>query len=186
MGKPTRRAATYEELSAVPEHRVGEIIDGDLYTFPRPSCLHARAAFRLSSRLGPPFDEGVGGPGGWILLTEPELHLGPHVVVPDIAGWRRERLSELPDVPHFTMAPDWICEVLSPATERIDRLKKLRVYAEAGVRHAWLVSPAMRSLEVYLSSGNQFALTATHADSELARAEPFAELEIELAALWAR
>ncbi len=186
MGKPTRRPATYEDLAAVPEHRVAEIIDGDLYTFPRPSSLHSRAAFRLSSRLGPPFDEGVGGPGGWILLVEPELHLGPHVVVPDITGWRRERLSELPDVPYFTMAPDWVCEVLSPSTEHIDRLKKLRVYAELGVQHAWLVSPAMRPLEVYRSTGGHFALTATHAGSEAVRAEPFAELDIELGALWAR
>jgi len=186
MGNPTRRPATYEDLLAVPEHRVAEIIDGDLYSFPRPSSLHSRAASRLGSRLGPPFDEGVGGPGGWIILDEPELHLGPHVVVPDLAGWRRERLTELPDVAYFTMAPDWICEVLSPSTERIDRLKKLRVYAEFGVQHAWLVSPAMRSLEVYRTTGSLFALTATHADSESVRAEPFAEIALELAPLWAR
>lgn len=186
MGNPTRRAATYEDLLAVPEHRIAEIIDGDLYSFPRPSSLHSRASIRLSSRLCPPFDEGLGGPGGWILLTEPELHLGPHVVVPDLAGWRRERLAELPDVPYMTMAPDWICEVLSPSTERIDRLKKLRVYAEFGVQHAWLVSPAMQSLEVYHSTGSHFALTATHADAESLRAEPFAEIELEIAALWAR
>lgn len=185
MGKVSRRA-TYEDLREVPEHRVAEIIDGELYTSPRPSSLHARAATRLSSRLGPPYDEGIGGPGGWILLIEPELHLGSHVVVPDMAGWRRERLAELPDVPHFTLAPDWACEVLSPATERIDRLKKLRVYAGFAVQNAWLVSPAMRSLEVYARTGHHFALVATYADAEEVRAEPFAEIRIELSALWAR
>jgi Uma2 family endonuclease len=184
--QPARQPATYEELLAVPEHLVAEIIDGELFTFPRPSSLHARAATRLSNRLGPPFDEGVGGPGGWILLDEPEVHLGPHVAVPDLAAWRRDRLPELPDVPYFTLAPDWLCEVLSPSTERMDRLRKLRVYAEFGVLHAWLVSPSMQSLEAYRLLDGHYALVATHSDAERVRVEPFADIELDLATLWAR
>jgi hypothetical protein len=81
-------------------------------------------------------------------LDEPELHFGEHVVVPDLAGWRRERMRAMPRQAFFTLAPDWVCEVLSPSTERADRGRKLRIYAEAGVAHVWFLKPADRTLEV--------------------------------------
>ncbi len=135
------KRATYEDVLNAPENKVAEILDGELFLSPRPAPRHAVAAVGCSGALGRPFDDGVGGPGGWWILDEPELHFGEQVVVPDLAGWRRERLPAMPDEAFFSLAPDWVCEVLSPSTERIDRGRKLRIYAEAGVAHAWLVNP---------------------------------------------
>ena len=143
------RPATYADLEAVPPHRVAEIIRGTLHTFPRPAPKHARASSALGGKLFDPFDAGNGGPGGWILLDEPELHFDPaereEVLVPDLAGWRRERLPRLPEEAFFRLAPDWICEVLSPSTVAHDRVEKMPVYAREGMRHAWLVDPIGRS-----------------------------------------
>src|SRR5213075_1455047 len=124
---PIRRSATYQDVLAVPDHLVAEILDGELFTSPRPAIPHAVAVSRLSSDLGGPFERGRGGPGGWWILYEPELHLAEDIVVPDLAGWRRERLSEMPRAAYLTLAPDWACEMLSPLTESIDRGKKLRI-----------------------------------------------------------
>src|SRR4051812_44978930 len=105
--------ATAADLARLPPHVVGEIVDGVLQVSPRPASPHARAASTLQVDLGGPFDRGRGGPGGWWIVVEPELRFGADVVVPDLAGWRRERLPTWPDVPFFTLAPDWVCEVLS-------------------------------------------------------------------------
>src|ERR1700729_1449695 len=129
MGAPAKRRATYQDLLDVPEHLVAEIIDGALITQPRPASRHARAASRLGAELDGPFARGKGGPGGWILLDEPELHLHGDIVVPDLAGWRRERMPELPDAAAFELAPDWICEVLSPGAAARDRTEKMPLYA---------------------------------------------------------
>jgi len=193
MGDPAEklpRRATYADLEAVPTHRVAEIIEGVLHTFPRPAPRHARAAGRLGAKLDGPFDEGHDGPGGWIILPEPELHFGPEddkgVLVPDLAGWRRERLPRLPDEAFFRLAPDWVCEVLSPSTEAHDREKKMAVYAREGVRHAWLIDPLVRTLEVFaLGEKGKWVLSAVYSDAALVRAEPFEALELELARLWA-
>src|SRR5512138_651551 len=141
MADSAKRKATYRDVLDAPEHMVAEIIGGELYLSPRPGSPHASATSRLGYVLGPPFDLGSGGPGGWILLFEPELHLGESVVVPDIAGWRRERLPELPRDAFITVAPDWLCETLSRSTEKLDRAKKLPVYASAKVGHVWFVNP---------------------------------------------
>jgi Uma2 family endonuclease len=178
------RPATYDDLVAVPEHLVAEIVDGELWTSPRPAPRHAVASSRLGSGLGPPFDRGRGGPGGWLILDEPELHLGDHAVVPDLAGWRRERMPRLPDTAFFTLAPDWVCEVLSPSTAQLDRAKKLRVYAEHGVAHAWLVDPMLRTLEVLRLEAGRWTLLDTHSGSVTVRAEPFEAIELELGGLW--
>src|SRR5437667_2870051 len=146
---PQRRPATYDDLLKVPDHLVAEIIDGELYTSPRPAPRHADASSGLGAVLRGPFDRGRGGPGGWRILDEPELHLGRDVVVPDIAGWRRERLPALPEAAFFTVAPDWVCEILSPSTERTDRRRKLSIYARKRVAHAWLVNPTLRMLEAF-------------------------------------
>src|SRR3954467_12406104 len=130
-GAPANRAATYDDLLQVPEHLVAEIVDGVLITSPRPAARHAMAASALGEELGPPFKRGKGGPGGWIILDEPEIHYQAmgDILVPDLAGWRRERLPKVEDIPFFTVSPDWICEVLSPSTEKIDRAQKLGIYA---------------------------------------------------------
>jgi Uma2 family endonuclease len=163
---------------------VGEILDGELHTSPRPSASHALAASTLQSDLGTPFQRGRGGPGGWWILSEPELHLGEDVAVPDLAGWRRDRLPSIPDAPFLTLAPDWACEVVSPSTERIDRAKKLPLYAREGVRHAWLVNPKTRTLEVLRNEGGRWLLLVTHAAEARVRAEPFEAVELDLLALW--
>jgi Uma2 family endonuclease len=178
------RPATYDDLVAVPEHLVAEIVDGELWTSPRPAPRHARASSELGVQLGSAFGSGGRPPGGWQILDEPELHLGEHTLVPDIAGWRRERMSRLPETTYFALAPDWVCEVLSPSTAQFDRAKKLRVYAEHGVRHAWLVDPIARSLEVLRLEGAHWTLLDVHLGDVTVRAEPFEALELELEALW--
>ncbi|MBK6514206.1 MAG: Uma2 family endonuclease [Polyangiaceae bacterium] len=186
MALPERRPATYEDVIAAPEHKVAEVVDGELYLNPRPAKPHAAAASALGEELGPPFKRGKGGPGGWILLDEPELHLGKDILVPDLGGWRRERMPALTtDLPYFTLSPDWVCEVLSPSTERLDRRKKLAAYARERVGHVWLVNPLARTLEVLELDGQRYAIVAVHADDERVRARPFDAIELELSILWA-
>ena len=184
MASPARKPATYEDLLKLPEDKIGEIVDGDLYASPRPAGRHASCAFTLSSEIGPPFQARRGGPGGWIFLFEPELHLADDKLVPDLAGWRRERLPVVPDVPALTLAPDWVCEILSPSTERLDRARKLPAYARHGVGHAWLINPSTRTLEVYRREGTSWVLAATHADDAIVRAEPFDAIALDLLRLW--
>jgi len=179
------RVPTYDDLVAVPDHLVAEIITGELWTSPRPAPRHARASSAVGALLMPAFDFGQVGPGGWEILAEPELHLADHVLVPDIAGWRRERLPRLPDTAYFALAPDWVCEVLSASTAVLDRVKKLPVYAAHGVKHAWLVDPILRTLEVLRLEGAHWALVGTQAGSALVRAEPFEAVEMSLGLLWA-
>jgi Uma2 family endonuclease len=177
--------AAYE---AAPEHIVAEILDGELFTFPRPGSLAARAKSELGADLGRPFDQGNGGPGGWILLDEPELHLGhwPDVLAPDLAGWRRERMPEMPDVAAFELAPDWVCEVISESTEKIDRTRKMRIYRREAVAHVWLLSPRLQTLEVYRHEAGRYVLMETYEGSAKIAAEPFDAVELDLSALWAR
>jgi Uma2 family endonuclease len=180
--------ATCADILHVPPHLVAEIIDGTLITSPRPASPHARTSSRLGSSLGPPFDVGAGGPGGWVILDEPELHLGPEpdVLVPDLAGWRRERMPELPDAAAFTLAPDWVCEVISPSTEAHDRAGKMPIYAREGVAHLWLVDPLLQTLEVFQLEGRAWMLVSVHRGASRVAAPPFAALELDLALLWAR
>lgn len=184
MTQPKQRPATYADIEALPRHIVGEIAYGVLHTHPRPSPRHARAASRLGAELDGPFDRGRGGPGGWIILDEPELHLGEHVIVPDIAGWRRERLPKFPDTAYFETPPDWVCEVLSPATARFDRTEKLAIYAAFGVSHCWLVDPIAKTLEVLARQGDKWLITSTYKDAEAVAAPPFAAHTFALDVLW--
>jgi len=174
----------YGDLQQVPPHRVAEIVDGELHVSPRPASRHALASSRLGSELGPPFDRGRGGPGGWWILDEPEVHFGEDVLVPDLAGWRRERMPEFPDTAFFTLAPDWVCEVVSPGTERLDRAKKMPVYAREDVLHLWLLNPVARTLEVYRLAEGRWLLLATDEGSARVRAEPFDAVELDLTSLW--
>ena len=184
MVKALKKDATYDDLCAVPEHFVAEIIGGELYASPRPASPHAHAASALFLKLGGPFQNGENGPGGWLFLMEPELHFGADVAVPDLAGWRLERMPAMPDVPYFTLAPDWLCEVLSPSTEAIDRRKKLPIYATAGVSHAWLIDPRERTLDVLRLESRAWVRVAKHEGEAGVRAEPFAAIELALRALW--
>ncbi len=174
---------------AVPDTMVAEILDGELHTMPRPARPHTKAASVLGGELHAPFRRGTGGPGGWVILDEPEVHLGPKpdIVVPDLAGWRRERMpDELgPDdaPPHYEVAPDWVCEILSPRTEALDRGKKMRIYRREGVSHAWLINPLARTLEVYRLEGQRWMLLDTFEDDAVVRAEPFDAIELSLAVL---
>jgi Uma2 family endonuclease len=179
------KRATYEDVLNAPDNQVAEILDGELILSPRPAPRHSLALSRLVMLLGDPFDRGHGGPGGWWILAEPELHFGTQILVPDVAGWRRERLPSLPDAAWFTLAPDWVCEVLSPSTERIDRAHKLRIYAEAGVAHAWLVDPMQRTLEALRLREGSWMIGAVITGKDPARVEPFDLVELELGRLWA-
>jgi len=186
MGHPAKRRATYDDLVAVPDHLVAEIVNGTLVTSPRPAARHTTASSILGGELGPPFHRGRGGPGGWVILDEPELHLHDDVLVPDLAGWRRERMPEIPDTAAFTLAPDWICEVLSPSTAALDRAEKMPIYARESVTHAWLVDPTAKTLEAYRLERERWLLLGAWRDDATARIAPFDAIELELAALWAR
>ncbi|HKO90866.1 MAG TPA: Uma2 family endonuclease, partial [Polyangiaceae bacterium] len=166
MANPVRRKATYEDVLAAPEHLLAEIIDGDLVLQPRPAGRHAAVASALGEELGPPFKRGRGGPGGWLILDEPELHLSSDILVPDLAGWRRERLPRVGDEAYFVLRPDWVCEVLSPATEKRDRAAKLSIYAREQVPNAWLINPAQRTLEVLRLAPEGWLTLAVHHDDQ--------------------
>lgn len=185
MGEAKRRA-NYEDLVAVADTLVAEILGGELVTHPRPGAPHANASSTLGWALTGPFRFGKDGPGGWVILDEPELHLDADVLVPDIAAWRRERMPQVPDTAAFDLSPDWICEVLSLSTVATDRADKMPIYARAGVAHAWLVDPTARTLEAYRLESGAWRLVGTWRDDARARIEPFAAIELELSALWAR
>lgn len=184
MPDALRQPATYEDLLEVPDHLVAEIVEGELFTSPRPASRHARASTGLSGELNQRFDRGDGGPGGWWIVSEPELHLDRDVLVPDIAGWRKQRMPSFPDAAWFELAPDWICEVVSPATARLDRLHKLPRYARHGIQWAWIVDPVVKGIEVYRLEQEHWSLLSTHEGSAPARVEPFDACEINLGALW--
>jgi Uma2 family endonuclease len=181
---PFDRPATYEDLVKLPDNMVAEIVGGELHASPRPAAKQAVAYARLGGILVPSFDEGRGGPGGWCILLEPEIHLGPDVVVPDLAGWRRERMPSVPDVTYFDLVPDWVCEILSPSTSAFDRAQKLDIYARERVVWAWLIDPLARLLEVLKLENGRWTILATHAGDDVVRAEPFDAIALELAVLW--
>jgi Uma2 family endonuclease len=174
-----------------PDNVVAEILDGEISLQPRPGRPHTKVASELGMDLGPPFVRGRGGPGGWLILDEPELWLGPRPdkVVPDLAGWRRERLSDAVDgetsPAYYDVAPDWVCEVISPGTERQDRGRKMRIYRREAVAFAWLINPLQQTLEVYRLERGMWMLVETYEGAEKVRAEPFEAVELELGLLWA-
>jgi Uma2 family endonuclease len=182
----TRRPARYEDLLSVPEHLVGEILDGELVVTPRPAAqavfTRAALAAELGRRRGGA--EG-GGSAGWWIFDAPELRLGAHVLVPDLTGWRRQRMKKPPDKRTFEVPPDWACEVLSPSTAVIDRTRKLGIYAAHGVCWLWLVDAAHRTLEVLWLEGDEWVVAGNFGGDQKARIPPFDAIEIELGALWA-
>ena len=179
-----RPQATYQDVLDAPPHEVAEIVDGLLYTNPRPAAPHALASSLLGYYLTGPFQVGRGGPGGWWIIDEPELHLGDDVLVPDIAGWRRARMPIYPETAYFTLSPDWVCEILSPSTRKLDPEAKRPVYAREGVRHLWLVDPAERTLEAFERTAGEWTSIATAADDEPVQIAPFEAVSFSLADLW--
>ena len=179
-----RTRATYQDVLDAPAHRVAEIIDGVLYTQPRPASPHALATSSLGSDLAAPFQFGRGGPGGWWIIDEPELHLGEDILVPDLAGWRRERMPAYPDVAYFTLPPDWVCEVLSASTRRIDLHGKRPIYAREGVAHLWLVDPVDHTLEAFELRHGEWVLFATAKDDDPVQVRPFEAITFSLGDLW--
>jgi Uma2 family endonuclease len=180
-----KKPATYEDIEALPVGWVGEILEDELVAS-RPTMGHVHAVSRLIGILGKPFSLGEGGPGGWWMIAKPEVHLGRDILVPDLAGWRCEHMPRLPppEEPFMTLAPDWVCEVLSPSTAEVDRKRKLPLYHREGVAHAWLVDPLARTLEVLRREPSGWRLLATHAGAETVRAEPFDAVPLGLGVLW--
>ena len=179
-----RRRATYQDVLDAPTHKVAEVIAGSLHTHPRPAMRHAWASSNLGGSLVNPFGRGSGGPGGWWIVDEPELHLGEDIVVPDLAGWRRETMPEYPDAAYCTIPPDWICEVLSPSTRRLDQGEKRNLYAREGVSHLWFVDPDVRTLEAFELRDRHWLLLATLIDDAPVSLPPFDAITFPLDALW--
>lgn len=177
------RRATYEDLLAVPEHLVAELVDGELYTWPRPRLRHAKVAGRLYGRLERAFDSGDDGPGGWVIVFEPELRLREDALIPDIAGWRLGRAPEDLDAARIEIPPDWICEVHSPSNRNFDRVKKMAIYARHQVEYGWLVDPLDRTLEVKQLPAGHWTDLAVFSEG-IVRAEPFDAIEIDLDRIW--
>lgn len=184
MTEPAHKHATYDDLVALPPNLIGEIVHGVLHVHPRPAPAHARTGSSIGFSLGSPFHHGRGGPGGWWIIDEPECHLGAHVLVPDLAGWRRKRMPTLPETAWFGLAPDWVCEILSPGTARLDRVQKMPIYAGAGVEYLWLVDPELRTLEAYRREGGTWLLLGNFADQDVVRIAPFDAIELELGLFW--
>lgn len=178
------RRATYQDVLDAPEDKVAEVIGGELVLSPRPAKPHARVYTRLANLLGPPFDLGMGGPGGWDIIAEPEVHLDDDILVPDLAGWRKERSERLDEGAFFTTPPDWVCEILSPSTEARDRADKLEIYARVQVNNVWLVDPLLRTLEIYGWSERGWLTLKVWRGSEKVRAVPFEAIELDLGVLW--
>lgn len=179
-----RRPATYQDVLNAPEHMVAEIVDGELFTSPRPATRHARALGSLFSQLSRQFDDGDGGPGGWWIVLEPELHLGKDVLVPDIAAWRRARMPIFPDTSFVDLVPDWVCEVLSKSNAAHDKFRKMPRYAIHEVEYAWLVDTVARGVESFQRQDQRWLQVAMHQGSDIIRAVPFEDGEVNLARLW--
>ncbi|HEX8699491.1 MAG TPA: Uma2 family endonuclease [Myxococcaceae bacterium] len=184
MRQEQKREATYEDLLALPENLIGQIIAGELIASPRPANDHAVATSTLGGELLGPFQRARGGPGGWWIIDKPELHLGKDVLVPDLAGWRRTHLPVVPRKPFFTLAPDWVCEVLSPSSVGIDRVRKKHIYAREGVEFVWILDPVGRTLEAFQLQEGRWLELGSWGDDERVRVAPFDAIELELSALW--
>jgi len=184
LAQTETKAATYEDLCAVPDHLVAEIIYGVLETHPRPAPPHSFSEVSLADEFVGPFQKGRGGPGGWVFAMEPELHLGAHVLVPDIAGWRVENMPHLPQTAYFETVPDFVCEILSPSTEAKDRGPKRRIYAEFGVGYLWYLNPVAKLLETFQLRDKQWLLFDTFQDGDDVKAPPFDAVTISMTNLW--
>lgn len=179
-----QRPATYQDVLDAPPNLVAELVNGSLHLQPRPAFKHGIASSVLGGELSGPFHRGRGGPGGWWIIDEPELHLGEDVLVPDLAGWLRERLPEAPDTAFVSLEPDWVCEVLSPATRKFDLTDKRDVFGNAGVPYLWFVDPIARTLEAFRNNDGVWSLIAALKDDDAVSVAPFEAIEFSLSGLW--
>lgn len=185
MSEAAKRRATYEDLYDIPENMTGEIIDGELIVQPRPSRKHTYAASVLEIEIGSTYQFGRGGgPGGWIIIVEPEIQLGEHTMVPDLAGWKRQRFPVEEDRNPISAVPDWVCEILSPSTFRVDKIKKMPIYAHHGVGHIWLLEPLAKTMDAFRLDSGGWRLLASFSENDKVREEPFQDIEIDLGNLW--
>ncbi|XXF77332.1 Uma2 family endonuclease [Myxococcaceae bacterium GXIMD 01537] len=178
-----QRPATRADLEELAEGVVGEIIEGTLYVHPRPRAGHSYLATRLASRLDGPFQDGSGGPGGWWIVVEPGIQVeGSPEFIPDLAGWRRERVPEFPE--RWTVVPDWACEILSPSTRGYDQRIKRPFYARIGVRHLWFIDLEARTLTLSQLLDGRWVELGVHGEDDVIRATPFDAIELRLGELW--
>lgn len=184
MADTAHRRATYDDILALPENVVGEILGGVLHTQPRPRWAHARAAINIGYEIVGPFGRGKGGPGGWVFAAEAELHLGENILVPDLSGWRAERAPADPDKVAIEIPPDWVCEILSPSTAQKDRAIKADYYAQSSIEYMWLVDPASKTLEAFKLTGGKWLLLKVFKEDDLVAAEPFDAAPFKLDTLW--
>ncbi|MCE5243942.1 MAG: Uma2 family endonuclease [Syntrophobacteraceae bacterium] len=185
MAGTTRKQASYLDLHDIPENVVGEILNGELTAMLRPArrCLHAASS--LGAEIMPAYQFGKGsGPGGWTVYHEPEVQLGENTVVPDLAAWKNASLVSLSPEARMDVAPDWVCEVLSPTTLRADKVRKMPIYARFGIPFLWLVNPLVKNLDVFALEAGRWTLTGSYSEDDVVRAEPFQKIEIELRRLW--
>jgi len=182
------RKPTYADIEALPPGLNGEILGGELVVSPRPAVPHATVGSSLGGLLNVAFKLGIGGPGGWWIMIEPELSLGVDddfdPVIPEIAGWRRDTTPSLPIAPQMKTTPDWVCEILSPSTQRRDRVLKVPFSARADVRHLWLFVPLAQTLEVLRLVDGHWQITQTFGGPDAVRAEPFDAIELPLGKVW--
>ncbi len=184
MDEAQRRPASYDDILRAPSHLRAEIIDGELSLSPRPAAPHLLVSSIVGMDIGAPFQRGRGGPGGWWIVDEPELHLGTHVLVPDLAGWRRERLPQLRHLTFFSLAPDWLCEVISPSSAGVDRVRKQPIYLQAGVAYLWLIDPIQRTLESYQARDGAWVVSGSYSEEKDARVVPFDAVELDIGSWW--
>jgi len=181
-----KKPSLYEQLMDLPEGLTGEIINGQLRTQPRPAWPHILAGSRLGADIEGPYGRGRGGPGGWWIIDEPEIHfiLDTEVTVADVAGWRKKRMPSPPEGHKIEVVPDWICEIFSPSTKSTDREEKVPLYARYGVRFAWLVDPKTRTLEAYELADAKWTPLGIFRDDDTVSVAPFDAVVIHLADLW--
>jgi Uma2 family endonuclease len=185
MSSTPKLKTTYEQWLELPDNITGEIISGDLIASPRPGPKHSNVSTALGVKVGGPFQYGEGGgPGGWIILFEPEIHIKDDIVVPDFAGWKRERLSKPPDEAYFSTVPDWICEILSPSSVKTDRIIKQQLYLSWKINHYWIVDPILKSVEILERAAENWVVKGLYSENDKMRAPPFDMVEIDLKSLW--
>ena len=185
MSSAVKSKSVLEQWQELPDNVIGEIVSGELHVSPRPSPKHSNSASGIIDQLRTPFHNGRnGGPGGWIILMEPEVHMESHIMIPDVAGWKRERIPQIPEEAFFTLAPDWVCEVISPSTAKLDRVKKMPIYAEKEIKHCWIIDPLAKTLEIFENDHFQWKLIGTYSENDNVKVEPFTDVVFTINEIW--
>jgi Uma2 family endonuclease len=180
----TRMKLTYEDLCNVPDDMTGEIIDGELSLTPMPSKQQIHTGTKLANAVVAAYHFGTKGPGGWIILDEPDLAFGEDILVPELAGWKEDRFIVSWEHHWISVAPDWVCEIISPETAQRDRTQKMPIYERNGVSYVWLIDPAEKSLEIFRLESGKWGAPTLYTGNDKVRAEPFEQTEINLGDLW--